>query len=98
MDARYAGAGGATHWFRIALGVILLGLAFAWPIVEIGPTGPLLLKLTSDHGVDAGDLVALIPFAVALVLLWPRRRPAGRNAARRGSEARVRDRAVDHGR
>lgn len=70
---------------RVVLGVLLLGLAFAWPIIEIGSRGPLLLKLTSEHGIDANDLVALIPFAAALVLIVPRRRPAGSTSPTRTS-------------
>jgi hypothetical protein len=56
---------------RIALAVVLVGLAAAMVALEPLPHGPVLLTLTSDHGVDSGDLpaVALLALAACVVLV-----------------------------
>ena len=54
--------------------VALLVVSFVWPLVNVGPRGPTILAITYNHGVDAGDLLAVIPFALALVLIYSRRR------------------------
>lgn len=51
----------------------LLAIAFVWPFLDIGPRGRTLIVLTQEHGVDAGDLLAVIPFVLALALLFWRR-------------------------
>ena len=52
---------------RIALAVVLVGLAAAIVALEPLPHGPVLLTLTRDHGVDSGDLPAL---ALLLLAAW----------------------------
>ena len=59
---------------RIALIVVLLAVSVVWPLVNVGPRGPTVLAITYNHGVDLGDLLALIPFSIALVLVYARRR------------------------
>jgi hypothetical protein len=56
---------------RIALAVVLVGLAAAIVALEPLPHGPVLLTLTRDHGVDSGDLpaVALLLLAAWIVLV-----------------------------
>jgi hypothetical protein len=56
---------------RIALAVVLVGLAAAMVALEPLPHGPVLLTLTRDHGVDSGDLpaVALLLLAAWIVLV-----------------------------
>jgi hypothetical protein len=56
------------------LALILLAVAAVWPLLEIGPRGATILAITPEHGVDVGDLPALIPFTLALVLVFLRRR------------------------
>jgi hypothetical protein len=61
---------------RLRDGVIaaLLVVSVVWPLVNVGPRGPTILAITYNHGVDAGDLLAVFPFALALVLIYSRRR------------------------
>jgi hypothetical protein len=56
---------------RIALAVVLVGLAAAIVALQPLPHGPVLLTLTRDHGVDSGDLpaVALLLLAAWIVLV-----------------------------
>jgi hypothetical protein len=56
---------------RVALVVILLIAAVSWPIVEIGPRGPVLFTLARAQGLVALDLLALIPLALAIFVLRP---------------------------
>ena len=51
---------------RIALAVVLVAAA-AIVVLEPLPHGPVLLTLTSDHGVDTGDLPAV---ALLLLAAW----------------------------
>jgi len=59
---------------RATLIVVLLVVSVVWPLVNVGPRGPTVLAITYNHGVDLGDLLALIPFSLALVLIYARRR------------------------
>jgi hypothetical protein len=56
---------------RIALAVVLVGVAAAIVALEPLPHGPVLLTLTRDHGVETGDLpaVALLLLAAWIVLV-----------------------------
>ena len=56
---------------RIALAVVLVGLAAAIVALEPLPHGPVLLTLTRDHGLESGDLpaVALLLLAAWIVLV-----------------------------
>jgi hypothetical protein len=56
---------------RVVFAVNLLVVAVAWPILEIGPNGPVLFTLAPAQGVVAADLLALIPFALALFVIRP---------------------------
>jgi hypothetical protein len=79
-----------TRWRRTALGALLLIIALVWPFAEIGPSGPELLQISGNHGIDVYDLVALIPFFLAIFLLVPlfcgseHRRATARNDDRPG--------------
>jgi hypothetical protein len=55
---------------RIALAAVLVVVATAIVVLEPLPHGSVLLTLTTDHGVDTGDLpgVALLLVASWLVL------------------------------
>jgi hypothetical protein len=59
---------------RVALIVVLLAVSVVWPLVNVGPRGPTVLAITYNHGVDLGDFLAIIPFSLALVLVYARRR------------------------
>ena len=50
---------------RIALATVLVVAATAIVVLEPLPHGPVLLTLTSDHGVEAGDLPAVALLLVA---------------------------------
>jgi hypothetical protein len=52
---------------RIALAAVLVVAATAIVVLEPLPHGPVLLTLTSDHGVEGGDLPAV---ALLLVAAW----------------------------
>jgi hypothetical protein len=56
-----------TRSGRIALAAGLVVLATAIVVFEPLPSGPVLLSLTDDHGVDTGDLPAV---ALYLVAAW----------------------------
>jgi glycosyltransferase involved in cell wall biosynthesis len=67
-----------SAWVRLRgpkslLALILLVVAAVWPLLEIGPRGATILAVTPGHGVDVGDLPALIPLTLALVLVFHRR-------------------------
>ena len=62
---------------RVVLAVILFVVAVSWPLLELGPQGPVLFVLAPAQGVVAADLLALIPLALAIFVVRPllRRRP-----------------------
>jgi hypothetical protein len=45
---------------RRVLAVALAAVAVAWIVIEPLPKGAVLLELTSAHGVDVGDLPAIL--------------------------------------
>jgi hypothetical protein len=55
----------------------LLVVAVSWPLLELGPQGPVLFVLAPAEGIVAADLLALIPLALAIVAIRPllRRQP-----------------------
>ena len=58
---------------RLFLIFALLAVAIVWPLVNVGPRGATILMFSPQHGVDVGDLAAVFPFALAVVLaLHPR--------------------------
>ena len=56
---------------RVIVAIALLVVAVLWPFVEIGPRGPVLLTVAPAEGVVALDLLALIPFVLAIFVLLP---------------------------
>ncbi len=58
---------------RVVVGLALLGLTLAWPLVEIGPNGDTLIRFTSTHGLDVRDLFSLPLLLAAVVVVWPHR-------------------------
>lgn len=57
-----------THLWRRLLALALAAVAMALVIAEPFPKGGVLLRLTATHGVDAGDLPALLLLLVATCL------------------------------
>src|SRR5689334_7311336 len=60
-----------TRRERLIFGLGLLGTAVLWPVLNLGPRRPTLLTVTGSHGVDLGDVLALVPFLCALIVLIP---------------------------
>jgi hypothetical protein len=46
----------------------LAAVAVAWIVIEPLPSGAVLLELTSAHGVDVGDLPAILLLLAAALL------------------------------
>lgn len=63
----------AAHAAWLVAACALLVAAAAWPLVEYGPQGPTLWRITADHGVDARDLWS-IPLLVGALLAARRSR------------------------
>jgi hypothetical protein len=62
---------------RVVVATTLLVVAVLWPILELGPEGPVLFELSPAHGVVAADLLVLIPLAIAIFVIRPLlRRPS----------------------
>ena len=61
-----------SRWLRVVLAVALLAIATAWPILEWEgfPHGPVLYTADDAQGIVASDLLALIPFALAIFLIY----------------------------
>ena len=87
------------------LAVLLAGLSAAWLPTNNGHLeGPMLLSVSSDHGLTTADLLAYLGLALALLAAWrwrrdrmqthgacgPGVRPAGDGRVRRGRGAPVR--------
>ena len=70
---------GQSVWVRIVLAAGLLVVAVLWPLLEWEdlPHGPVLFTAAPAEGIVASDLLALIPLALAIVVIRPllRRRP-----------------------
>ncbi len=56
---------------RVVLAAGLVVIAVSWPIMELGPQGPVLFTLAPAQGVVAADLLALIPLALAIFVIRP---------------------------
>ena len=55
----------------LAVGFVLVVIATAMVIIEPFPHGAVLLALTHDHGIEAGDVPAIALYLVAALLaLW----------------------------
>lgn len=50
----------------------LFAIAFSWPFLDNGKWGGPLLLITPEHGVDVGDLAAILPLTLALALAFER--------------------------
>ena len=58
----------STRLGRRLLAAVLVALAVAIVVVEPFPKGDVLLSLTHSHGVDVGDLPAIVLLLVAACL------------------------------
>jgi hypothetical protein len=55
----------------LAVGFVLVVIATAMVIIEPFPHGAVLLPLTHEHGIEAGDVPAIALYLVAALLaLW----------------------------
>jgi hypothetical protein len=55
----------------LAVGLVLVVIATGMVIIEPLPKGAVLLALTHEHGIDAGDVPAIALYLVAALLaLW----------------------------
>jgi hypothetical protein len=55
----------------LAIGLVLVVVATAMVIIEPFPHGAVLLPLTHEHGIHAGDVPAIALYLVgALLALW----------------------------
>ena len=60
-------SGGGGPWYRqLAIVVVALAVAAAWVLVDHPLEGPVLVSLSSDHGIHLTDPLAIIP----LVWAW----------------------------
>ncbi len=62
---------------RRGAGTLALAAAIGWPAIKFGDLSPVIVSLSSRHGVHVHDVVILPFLAAALVLLAPWRAPAG---------------------
>ncbi|HEY5173529.1 MAG TPA: hypothetical protein VIK54_17535 [Acidimicrobiia bacterium] len=58
---------------RVILALVLLGMALAWPLLDIGPKGMNLVTFPFGGGSDVRDLLSLPVFFLVGVVLWPLR-------------------------
>jgi hypothetical protein len=70
---------------RVILALVLFALALAWPLIDIGPKGPLLVTFSFGGGIDTRDLLSLPVVFLIVVVLWPLR--PRRRAARTSETA-----------
>jgi hypothetical protein len=56
------------HAARLAVSFLLVVIATAMVIIEPFPHGAVLLSLTREHGIDAGDVPAMAMYLVAALL------------------------------
>lgn len=62
---------------RIALAIASFTAAVAWPLLNIGSRNT-IVALWGTHGIDDGDIFAVVPFVIGLAVLalpWRRRMP-----------------------
>lgn len=62
---------------RRLFGVIALIAAIAWPAIKFGDLSPVILAISSRHGVHVHDVVAFPILAVSMALLAPWRSALG---------------------
>jgi hypothetical protein len=60
-------SGGGTPWYgRVAVVVVALAIAAAWVLIDHPLEGPVLVSLSSNHGIHLTDPLAVLP----LVWAW----------------------------
>jgi hypothetical protein len=58
---------GDTPWYgRVAVVVVALAIAAAWVLIDHPLEGPVLVSLSSNHGIHLTDPLAILP----LVWAW----------------------------
>lgn len=60
---------------RLALAALLVVAAVIWTRINKPIEGEVLLELTRRHGVTTADLLSVVMLAMAVVIVWPSRRP-----------------------
>jgi hypothetical protein len=91
QGVRDIGSNASPSWpariVRVVLALVLLAIALAWPLLDIGPKGPNLVTFSFGGGSDARDLLSLPVLLLVVVVLWPLRprRRARAKRADRGS-------------
>jgi hypothetical protein len=71
---------------RRRVAVLLLPVSAAWVAFNGRLEGPVLLSLTSAHGITASDVLAILGVVIALSVLVLDRRPRGRPGPRRAAQ------------
>ncbi|WP_433029532.1 hypothetical protein [Actinomycetospora sp. CA-053990] len=60
---------------RLLLAGLLVVAAVIWVRINKPVEGEVLLELSRRHGVTVADLLSVVMLAMAVVLVWPSRRP-----------------------
>jgi hypothetical protein len=60
---------------RVLVAALLVVAAVIWVRINKPVEGDVLLEVTSRHGVTVADLLSLVMLAMAMVIVWPSRRP-----------------------
>ena len=61
---------------------ILIAIAIAWPLANLGPRSRPLLTIGGGHGIERSDVLALMPLSLALLFLGLVWDDVGRNRRR----------------
>ena len=49
--------------------VILIAIAIAWPLVNLGPRSRPLFTFSQGHGIERTDVLALMPLSLGVLFL-----------------------------
>lgn len=60
---------------RVLLAALLVVAAVIWVRINKPVEGEVLLELSRRHGVTVADLLSVVMLAMAIVIVWPSRRP-----------------------